>query len=213
MTSLWPESFHAIVAPNHCEDVLLGCYSIPVELDAPVILDIGANIGAFARWAVSAYPKCKLHCYEPDPTNFTLLRMTIHALPPPAEILAYNCGVMDVDRQMTLYAGPNNCGECSLYPTYGTRGTAITVVDAEKLPSADILKLDTEGAEPTILKRLGSTGKLANMKAAMLEWHRHTDRDELAAYLEAQGFTKHSIADTPESGGNRGVMKFIRKQA
>ena len=38
-----------------------------------VVLDLGANIGAFAKQA--AEKEAIVHCYEPEPSNFTLLQL------------------------------------------------------------------------------------------------------------------------------------------
>lgn len=48
---LWPESFLSPdLGPDHCRDVLEGCYDVPFN-HSPKVIDIGANVGAFARWA------------------------------------------------------------------------------------------------------------------------------------------------------------------
>ena len=49
----------------------------PIKIPSPVILDIGANIGAFALWAIGRWPGCRLHCYEPLPANFDMLRQNL----------------------------------------------------------------------------------------------------------------------------------------
>jgi hypothetical protein len=37
---------------RHVQKVLAGEYDIPYRHKAPVILDIGANVGSFAAWAL-----------------------------------------------------------------------------------------------------------------------------------------------------------------
>jgi FkbM family methyltransferase len=39
-----------------------------------VILDIGANVGSFAAWALKRWPGAHVYCYEPLPNNFALLK-------------------------------------------------------------------------------------------------------------------------------------------
>ena len=41
--------------------------------EGDVVLDLGANIGAFAKQA--AEKGAIVHCYEPEPNNFTLLQL------------------------------------------------------------------------------------------------------------------------------------------
>jgi len=74
---LWPADFN--LSPNHCRDVIdgEGCYNIPGLESPSVVLDIGANVGAFARWAAKRWPTATVHCYEPQPMNYALLKMTV----------------------------------------------------------------------------------------------------------------------------------------
>ena len=55
---------------HHVQKVLDGEYEVPYEAILPVILDIGANVGSFAAWALKRWPGCHVHCYEPLPDNF-----------------------------------------------------------------------------------------------------------------------------------------------
>ena len=53
-------------------------YDIPgLELETPFVLDIGANIGAFACWALERWPGAEVNCYEPVPANFDMLRQNV----------------------------------------------------------------------------------------------------------------------------------------
>ena len=61
----------------HVQKVLQGEYDLPYQHPRPVILDIGANIGSFAAWAIQRWPGCFVHCYEPLPANFELLRLNL----------------------------------------------------------------------------------------------------------------------------------------
>ena len=38
---------------GHIQKVFAGEYEVPFQTNEPVIFDIGANIGAFTRWASS----------------------------------------------------------------------------------------------------------------------------------------------------------------
>jgi hypothetical protein len=58
---------------SHVQKVLGGEYDIPYRANRPVILDIGANVGSFAAWALKRWPGAHVHCYEPPPDNFALL--------------------------------------------------------------------------------------------------------------------------------------------
>ena len=68
---------------GHVNLVLRGEYALPpgYRVEPPVrVLDIGANVGAFAIWARQQWPGCELDCYEPHPENAKLLRRNVHHL-------------------------------------------------------------------------------------------------------------------------------------
>ena len=65
----------------HVQKVLDGEYDIAYWHPAPVILDIGANIGSFAAWAFKRWPAAQVHCYEPLPDNFALLKRNLAQFP------------------------------------------------------------------------------------------------------------------------------------
>ena len=65
---------------HHVQKVLDGEYEVPYEAILPVILDIGANVGSFAAWALKRWPGCHVHCYEPLPDNFVLLKKNLGSL-------------------------------------------------------------------------------------------------------------------------------------
>jgi hypothetical protein len=61
----------------HVQKVLGGEYEVPYRATRPVILDIGANVGSFAAWALGRWPGAHIHCYEPLPDNFVLLQKNL----------------------------------------------------------------------------------------------------------------------------------------
>lgn len=73
----WPESFP--VDHLHQGAELAGCYDVPVfekEVRPPVVLDIGADVGAFAIWACKRWPGAHIHSYEERPNLFQCLENT-----------------------------------------------------------------------------------------------------------------------------------------
>jgi FkbM family methyltransferase len=209
-TSLWPADYP--VDPHHCADVLNGAYDVPVNMPSPVILDIGANIGAFARWASVRWPAAKIHCYEPQPQNFKLLLRTVTELiDHPENVTCHEVAVLDKPGNFRLYAGKYNCGEWTLYGNATTdrnNYVNVPVMDAKDLPTADILKIDTEGAEPFILNRLVIAGRIREFKAIMLEFHRTGEGTTLEELLAPCGF--RLFANRPGLSPSRGELKFLR---
>jgi len=207
MTSdpLWPADFN--LSPHHCRDVLDGCYDLPVEPE--VILDIGANVGAFPRWAKGRWPGAKIYCYEPQPDNFTLLGKAIahYGL---SNIETRNIAIGGKDSRSILYENGFNCGEWSLikFTEQGTGQISVPVVDAASLPWADFIKIDTEGMELEILTRLQNTGRLDHVKAIVLEYHSAVHVAVLIWLLQKSDLMLHSISPVSD---HRGIMRFVRQ--
>lgn len=62
----WPREFP--VPDLFRGEVLGGCYDVPYFVEEQgkefAIIDIGADVGSFARWASKKWPKCPVHSYE-----------------------------------------------------------------------------------------------------------------------------------------------------
>ena len=52
-------------------------YDSELVTQPKIVVDIGANIGAFAAYIKTKYPSTKIYCYEPDPENFNNLTKNI----------------------------------------------------------------------------------------------------------------------------------------
>lgn len=200
----WPPDFG--LADDYCKDVLDGCYGLQYE--AKVILDIGANVGAFARWANGRWPNAAIFCYEPHPDNYRLLGRTVDVYLPDSKTVIHPCAVADVAGRMTLHENGNR-GEWSFIhfsPSF-TGTLEVDVIDAAVLPVADFIKIDTEGAEPNIVKRLFDCGKLAACNALVLEYHAAVHVAPLIYWATQSSLALHSI--TPHAD-HRGILKFLR---
>jgi FkbM family methyltransferase len=91
---------------SHVQKVLGGEYDVH---GAPMILDIGANVGSFAAWALQRWPRAHVHCYEPLPDNFVFLKRNLGSL----EGTSVSLNNFAVGERLLL--GLNNCGEASFY--------------------------------------------------------------------------------------------------
>ena len=98
----------------HVQKVLQGEYDLPYQHPRPVILDIGANIGSFAAWAIQRWPGCFVHRYEPLPANFELLRLNLGNLVG-AIGFSQQFRHRRPGRNTRLFLGKNNCGEASFF--------------------------------------------------------------------------------------------------
>jgi FkbM family methyltransferase len=176
--------------PEHAgvQTVLAGAYDVPgLSFDrAPVILDIGANIGAFTVWAANRWPGAKLEAYEPHPEHVRLLLENTDGIPNVDAFMVAINGAAKAGQAM-LFDGKNNPGERSLHQLgeQVMTGMVVNTMPAADLPPCDILKIDTEGCEVEILE---TYPYLSGVKALMLEWHRDEDFQKLMTWLPTLGF-------------------------
>jgi FkbM family methyltransferase len=137
----------------HIEKIFKGEYDIPYEKENPVILDIGGNVGGFCLWANKRWNNSKIYSYEPIKKNFEYLKKNTKDL---ENIMVMNLAIGSKTEQRRMYYGAHNVGECSFQ--YGAEqveeGENVSVVSASLLPKADIVKIDTEGAEIEILENM-----------------------------------------------------------
>lgn len=138
---------------KHIEKINNGEYDIPYNHPSPVILDIGGNIGGFAIWANKKWQNSTIYSYEPIKSNFDLLKKNTKDID---GVLALNMAIGSKNEKKEMYYGLNNIGECSFYK--GSEQTdkteIVDVISAKLLPKAQIVKIDTEGAEIEILETM-----------------------------------------------------------
>lgn len=197
---------------RHCEAIFAGEYDVPgLDLHDPRILDIGANVGAFAAWAADRWPGARVRCYEPNPDAFAFLKGNIITDDPES---LQPLGVLDIPRgtmaQRFLHFGRNNLGEASVHKRGEQRsdGAVCSFGSAADLPPCDILKLDTEGCEVEILRGYTETfGPSVLPRAILLEFHSSNDRVIIDRKLGVLGYVLvRARIDHPD----RGVLAFVR---
>jgi FkbM family methyltransferase len=198
--------------PNQRDEyaqIIRGLYDIPsLEFEAPpVILDIGANAGAFTVWAASRWPGAEIHAYEPHPKTYQMLCRNVARLP---NVVTYELAVSNRDTE-ALYEGRANTG-CTGIHDLGQQNTGIAQIPvkavlAYKLPRADVVKVDTEGHEIPILVGYPHLGQCSGV---MFEWHRHRDKWFLAELLASRGM--HCVSDA-YSTKDIGTMHWMREPA
>ena len=133
-------------------------YFLPPNMKVNVILDVGANIGATSRYLAHLFPRAAIHAFEPIPANFELLMRNTEGL---AKIFPHPFGLGPSDGQFELRIGgasTANQGGYSLFANGSPETKAVaTIRDVRgvlaelNVASIDIIKIDTEGAEFSIL--------------------------------------------------------------
>jgi len=138
---------------KHIEKIFEGEYDIPYKNPSPVILDIGGNIGAFSLWANKRWANSKIYSYEPIKNNFNLLKENTKDMD---NIAISNVAIGSKTETRKMYYGAHNVGECSFIngAEQVEKGEEVSVISASLLPDANIVKIDTEGAEIEILENM-----------------------------------------------------------
>lgn len=166
----------------------------------PTIIDVGANVGYFSLFSLMRYPKAKVFSFEPMPQNFELLKK-------------YRNENKNLDFNPTNKAMSGEAGHITLqYDASDTFTTSASIFDTSigndtlkvetvtledvinenHLEKVDLLKLDCEGSEYSILYGASDT-TLEKVKALTIETHlgkgEKENRDDLVSYIEQKGFS------------------------
>jgi len=136
------------------------CYDINFIKNPSTIIDIGANIGIFTIRAAKRWPNAQILCYEPEHSNFKLLRKNL-SLNFINNAKLFKLGVAKEESSQVLHMNPKNRGMHSIYETNeSSQYIEIQCTCLKKLfeengiKMCDLLKLDCEGAEYEIIESL-----------------------------------------------------------
>ena len=186
---------------SHIGKIFQGEYNIGYNKEAPVILDIGANIGGFAVWASYRWPNAQIHCYEPISNNFNLLKVNTEYN---KNISIYNVAIGKQDGKRAMYYGKNNIGEASFIKgkKQQDNGEEVSVIAADSLPKANIIKIDTEGAEIEILSSLK-----IKPDVFLIEYHSSDNRRMVDKILKDYVLFESSMRNY-----NYGIQKYVNKK-
>lgn len=138
---------------------------VPKNIQAKLIIDVGANVGDVTLAALKTYPECRVICFEPVNTTFEILekrlipyanRVTIHR-----EALSNVNGESEIN--ITSFHGANSIEpQSSMHSTLnphvkevGKQRISLARLDdiAKQFPSpkVDIMKIDVEGHELDVI--------------------------------------------------------------
>jgi FkbM family methyltransferase len=126
------------------------------------IFDVGANIGEYTKRILKLNPNAIVHCFEPDSSAFAELKFNSN------NVFCNRLALGDKTGRKELYVLPKESSFSSFFAKAGC-AQSVEIVDVTTLDHycfshnivhVDILKIDTEGSELSIL--LGSESMLKN---------------------------------------------------
>lgn len=165
-----------------------GCYTgIRRDIEAiskPLIIDGGANCGAFALWALSVNPGARVISFEPGEAFESLAvnrEMYAHQHGANWEVkkcaLSSRAGVGHFEQDAGSSQGH--------LKEEGGEEVPMQTIDGLGLP-VQILKIDVEGHEMEVLR--GSEKTLESTRTVVLEYHSPELRTQSIDFLAARGF-------------------------
>ena len=123
------------------------------------VVDVGANFGYFTLLAASlAGPEGRVFSFEPNPSTFAILRRNVAVNWYGDWVQCFQCALLDVPKEIELYAGTSMMGGSSLFLTsmvgedyHRVRVPARTLDEIVTGP-VDVMKIDSEGSEPFVFE-------------------------------------------------------------
>ncbi len=183
-------------------------YGLSDDVTGACVLDVGANVGAFARLA--AERGACVTAFEPDAGNLEVLSANVrHLLSSRVVVVPY--AVLAEAGKARLYKGDDPAG----YTLFGPHGAGEEVAAwsfdraVKKALSywlrgaIDVCKIDAEGAEYEIVER----ANLSAVRELLIEFHANyvpaaeARADRCRERLAALGFRELSWAATHEGAG------------
>jgi len=179
--------------------------SVPVQ-DGWKVVDIGAALGDFSIDISVRHPSCVIHAYEPFPESFLLLQANI-ALNKTGNITAYREAVGGQSGLATLdiaqaTAVRHSTMSQSAHTIQVPQVTLQEIIQRLPEQECDLLKLDCEGAEYSILCE-AEPETLRRIRRIVMEYHDNVtpySHHDLIAFLERQEFKVSCFPSTVRKG-------------
>lgn len=204
--------------------------AIPLRRDFATVLDIGANRGQFALFAMHRFPQASLMCFEPLPEprrrleavagRSARVRLFDFAIAALDDVAPFHVSVAD-DSSSLLPIGPRQREE---FPDSREQTTITvqvrrleTVLRSEPLPHPVLLKIDVQGSELDVLEGAGALLESVDViliEASFLELYAGQALiDSVWEVLRARGFSCRGIWSVAYGHGGeclQGDLLFAR---
>lgn len=165
-------------------------YQVDRIKNPKIIVDVGANIGAFTVLVAKKFPGAKIVAVEPEPENVRLLKRNI-ALNKLTNIEVRQCAVSNSYGKAKLFLNREQPSAHSLHG--GVIGSLeksefieVDIVPLSEFGKMDALKVDCEGEEVTILDT-----HIPECQYVAVEFDTD-DKDRIIQQFIAKGYTVHN---------------------
>jgi FkbM family methyltransferase len=159
-------------------------YRIETTNLEPLVLDCGANLGMATLFFKFLYPKCRVKCFEPDPSTFQLLEKNVEYNRLDGVEL-FNVALWDETGTIDFFCDSATRGTLLMSTNLARMKGAALKVPTRRLSEfideeVDYLKLDVEGAELRVMQELSDSGKLRNIREMAIEYHHRIPGEQSA---------------------------------
>lgn len=160
------------------------------------IVDIGANMGAFAIYAAWHCPNATIYCYEPETKNYSYLENNITINKLKSRVLLFREAVARESGMRKIFTNesplhsliPDSRNECCEEVNCITLGD---IFKNQRLEKIDLLKINCEGAEYEIIENCSAID-LKRIYDLRLEYHNFygsiKNGNHLLKVLKSKGF-------------------------
>lgn len=133
----------------------------------PVIVDCGGNAGLSVVWFKQEYPESEVHVYEADPAMAALLRQNVGRLGLRG-VHVHEAAAWTSEGEVGFLQRSADTGTVDPANTHKVRAVALADVLP---PHVDLLKLDVEGGEFSLLAHLAERGAIERISRLVAELH------------------------------------------
>ena len=144
------------------------------------VFDVGANVGHWAALALQINPSLNLHCFEPSPATFIMLKNNNF----PSNVICNNAGLSATPGEANLFIFADGSGTNSLYQRQGLDqntgsqnrqepvrlDTLDHYCEQQAIKTIDFMKIDVEGHELEVLKGATNILRQRNIKIIQFEY-------------------------------------------
>ncbi|MGP9811352.1 FkbM family methyltransferase [Rhodopseudomonas sp. NSM] len=173
--------------------------------DDEIVVDLGANIGAFTVMAAAAAPRATIFAVEPFPANFSRLEACVARNSLQDRVRCRQAAITGQDGTVTMDGAPDIPSHSRMITSTDKASSPVvmqgislqTLFEQERLTHIDYLKMDIEGAEFDVIEH-APVATLRQAKVIGLEVHgAPSGFGVLWEKLKTAGFVERRLARRP----------------